>query len=184
MAAGLIQRTEGRSQRTEVLSRHRRAFSIRAAKRRTNICLRSSVFCLLMSVLCPLTAEELPDPTRPPAEISSVPSADGQATRSVNNGLQSIIISPSRRAAIINGQTVELGAKYGNAKLLEVNERGVVLQGKQGKQSLALFPGVQLKLKGAALPAQNAIVKPVRQKIKTDKSANKAVNPATPEEEK
>ena len=183
MAADLIQRTEDRRQRTEVLSRHRRAFSIRAAKRHTNICLRSSVFCLLMSVLCPLAAESLPDPTRPPAEISA-PAAGGQTAISVNNGLQSIIISPSRRAAIINGQTVELGAKYGNARLVEVSERGVVLEGKQGKQTLALFPGVQLKLKGAAAPTQNAIVKPARQKITKDKSANKAVKPATPEEEK
>ena len=46
-----------------------------------------------------------------------------------SSGLQSTIISISRRAAIIDGKTVELWAKHGNARLIEVNEGSVVLQG-------------------------------------------------------
>lgn len=108
-------------------------------------------------------AETLPDPTRPPAEISLDSTFSGQGGRSVDSGLQSIIISPWRRAAIINGKTVELGEKYGNAKLVEVSERGVVLQGKQGRQTLALFPGVRLEMK-------------------KDKSVNQAGKAAAPRE--
>lgn len=61
-------------------------------------------------------------------------------------GLQSVIISPSRRAAIINGKTVELGGKYNGAKLTEVNENGVVLSGARGRQKLLLmFPAVEIR---------------------------------------
>lgn len=85
-------------------------------------------------------AEELPDPTRPPTSITlPAPIAGSPPT-----GLQSIIISQSRRAAIIDGETVELGGKHGDATLIEVGENGVVLQGAQGRQVLTLFPDVKI----------------------------------------
>lgn len=118
------------------------------------------LLCLL-SAMSVVSAQNLPDPTRPPAEISNAgPAPGGQETVPSSSGLQSIIISPVRRAAIINGKTVELGAKFGSAKLIEVNERGVVLLGKQGRQVLSLFPGVQLKMKGAMLPATSEPASP------------------------
>ena len=79
---------------------------------------------------------------------------------------------------------MELGGKYGNAKLVEVNERGVVLLGKQGKQVMSLFPGVQLKMKGADASAQSGVAAPHGADKVINKSDNKAVKPATPEEEK
>src|SRR5574340_1156975 len=111
-----------------------------------------TVFCLLSSVLCPLNAEELPDPTRPPAMIAETGPAPGAspgqlATESRPSGLQSTIVSKSRRAAIIDGKTVELGAKHGNARLIEVNEGSVVLQGAQTRQVLTLFPDVKIDQK-------------------------------------
>ncbi len=109
---------------------------------------------VLFSVLCgissPLAAQDLRDPTQPPAGVYDGQGGQGAANvirPRANNGLQSVIISPQRRAAIINGETVELGAKIGGAKLIEVNEGGVVLQGNRGKRMLALFPGVNLKMK-------------------------------------
>ncbi|MDO8291704.1 MAG: hypothetical protein Q7T29_02360 [Gallionella sp.] len=106
-------------------------------------CAAFSCFCLLSSVLC--CAEELPDPTRPPAVITAPGDAPGQgATESQPSGLQSTIISKSRRAAIIDGKTVELWAKHGNAQLIEVNEGSVVLRGAQTRQVLTLFPGVKM----------------------------------------
>lgn len=94
-----------------------------------------------------ILAEALIDPTKPPAEISAPPAQAGRVATPEGDRLQSIIISPTRRAAIINGQTVELGAKHGEAKLVEVNESGVALQGAQGRQVLTLFPGVEIKRK-------------------------------------
>lgn len=88
-------------------------------------------------------AEELPDPTRPPASVTA-PVAASDAVESPPSGLQSVIISKTRRAAIIGGETVELGGKYGDAKLTEVNEGSVVLQDAQGRQVMTLFPDVKM----------------------------------------
>lgn len=101
-----------------------------------------SVFCVLASVSC--YAEELLDPTRPPASMT-VPATG--AAGSPSSGLQTIIISKKRRAAIIDGETVELGGKHGDATLIEVNENGVVLQGSQGRQVLTLFADVKIMQK-------------------------------------
>ena len=91
------------------------------------------------------SAADLPDPTRPPAMITGTGAASGQgSTGSRSSGLQSTIISGSRRAAIIDGKTVELWAKHGNAQLIEVNEGSVVLRGSQSRQVLTLFPGVKM----------------------------------------
>lgn len=119
------------------------------------------VFASLCAAPLAVLAQTLTDPTKPPAEISATP--DGQAAAPKDSGLQSIIISPTRRAAIINGQTVELGAKHGETKLVEVSESGVVLQGAQGRQVLALFPGVEIKMKG---PSKENDMKHTTQKKK------------------
>lgn len=91
------------------------------------------------------TAEELPDPTRPPASLAAsvIAPASGVAANQPA-GLQSIIISKNRRAAIIDGETVELGGKHGDAKLIEVNEGRVVLRSAQGRQVMTLFPDVKI----------------------------------------
>jgi MSHA biogenesis protein MshK len=89
-------------------------------------------------------AEELLDPTRPPISIAAPVSVGGAEVAPPPAGLQSIIISKVRRAAIINGETVELGGKHGDAKLIEVNEGSVVLRGAQGRQVMTLFPDVKI----------------------------------------
>lgn len=141
MADGMIQKTEG-------LSRRSRAFDRHAAQRHALFCHPYPVLCFL-SVFCPLSsvlchAEELPDPTRPPAMIA-MPSAG--LVQAQPEGLQSIIISKTRRAAIIDGETVELKGKHGDARLIEVNEGNVVLQNAQGRQVLTLFPEVQMAVR-------------------------------------
>ncbi len=87
-------------------------------------------------------SEELPDPTRPPVSVSAAAIQDEPAKPT---GLQSVLISKNRKAAIIDGETVELGGKYGDYKLTEVSNAGVVLRGAQGKRVLTLFPGVSIK---------------------------------------
>ena len=110
---------------------------------------RSYVACLLVLAVYPLNAENLPDPTRPPASVmwGDAASADSAMQSRVavpSAGLQSTIISKSRRAAIIGGKTIELGEKYGETRLVEVNEGSVVLRGTQTQQVLTLFPGVKM----------------------------------------
>jgi len=92
-----------------------------------------------------MALEILPDPTRPAIDLGA-----GGGWVDVNpaprEGVQSVIISPKHRAAIINGRQVELGGKVGNARLVEVNEQGVVLLGEQGsRRVMELFPTVAMK---------------------------------------
>ena len=116
-----------------------------------------SVFCLLSSVFC--CAEELPDPTRPPAIIAMpVIAASGVADNQPAR-LQSIIISKTRRAAIIDGETVELGGKHGDAKLIEVNEGSIVLLSAEGRQVMALFPDVKMTITKATAKNEDRKVK-------------------------
>jgi hypothetical protein len=110
-----------------------------------------AVFCLLIPFSSSLYAEDLPDPTRPPASIFAPPVAGVAQEAPENNstGLRTIIISGTRRAAIIDGKTVELGGEHGNARLVEVNDGSVVLQRAKSRQVLTLFPDVKLTRKEA-----------------------------------
>lgn len=123
-----------------------------------------TLFIVLFSVAA--AAEELIDPTRPPPGIIAVP--EGEIAGSQPSGLQSIIISKARRAAIIDGETVELGGKHGDAKLIEVNEGNVVLQGAHGRQVMSLFPDVKItgKKVKAKLQSPAGTVPSGKQKIK------------------
>ncbi len=91
-------------------------------------------------------AESLPDPTRPAIDLSGGSDTGGApAAKAAPKGLQTIIISPEYRAAIINGETVRLGGKSGDSTLVEVREGSVVLQNARGRRVLELFPDVSIK---------------------------------------
>jgi MSHA biogenesis protein MshK len=108
------------------------------------------------------SAEDLPDPTRPPAFLmgTGAGTVPGQwSSGSPSSGLQSTIISESRRAAIIDGKTVELWAKHGNAQLIEVNEGSVVLRTAQTRRILTLFPDVKMTLRKAFVRAPGREIK-------------------------
>lgn len=129
--------------------------------------------CLVVAMLFPLiaVAGELADPTRLPAIMAEPVAAVGGATESQPTRLTSIIISTTRRAAIIDGETVELGDKHGADRLIEVNEGGVVLKGAQGRQVLTLFPDVKMmSRKGVDVKPQ-----PARNKVRAGKQENRPV---------
>lgn len=93
-------------------------------------------------------ADTLPDPTRPSIDLSSSGAAsasDVLTDETATRGLQSIIISPLYRAAIINGETVRVGDKVGDDRLVEVRENSVVLQNAQGRRVVELFPKVSIR---------------------------------------
>lgn len=86
-------------------------------------------------------AEELRDPTRPPAALlTASPESRGPHDGPV---LQSVMIGSGRRAAMISGTWVELGGRYHDARVVAITEAGVTLQGPGGKQQLKLFPEVE-----------------------------------------
>jgi MSHA biogenesis protein MshK len=87
-------------------------------------------------------AQGLPDPTRPPAIIESA----GEQNASVASSgpvLQSVLISPTRRIATINGQVLKPGDKFGEARVMKITENEVVLRNGQEMQTLKLFPQVE-----------------------------------------
>ncbi|BAN36472.1 mannose-sensitive agglutinin (MSHA) biogenesis protein MshK [Sulfuricella denitrificans skB26] len=107
-----------------------------------------------------LAAEMLPDPTRPPVEAGVVEFAGTAATGPV---LQSVMIRPGHRTALISGQLVVEGERFGDAKLIKISESEVTLIGPEGRQVLKLFPGVE---KNFARP-------PRREVLKRDKNKSK-----------
>ena len=84
-------------------------------------------------------AQGLSDPTRPPPQFA------GREVAAVDSGnpLHSIVISGTRKAAVINGQWVPLGGIYGDARLVEVTPTEIVLKSRQSSKTLRLHPGVR-----------------------------------------
>jgi MSHA biogenesis protein MshK len=144
-----------------------------------------TIFGALLLLLCVLQAagasEILQDPTRPPAEIgagtgSSIASRSPPPTM---KGLLSVIISPSRCAAIIDGKTIKLGGKYGNATLVEITPKGVLLRGANGIRNMGLFPGV-----GVKVITQDAVQKSVTCKLENQKIEQKVTRQSGSKEKK
>ncbi|MGZ3253638.1 MAG: MSHA biogenesis protein MshK [Burkholderiaceae bacterium] len=107
-----------------------------------------SLFLMLMGVTL-ACAEQFADPTRPPDTMGSGQTANPNVESAPV--LQSVLISPHRRLAIINGKAVKLGEKFGKSKLVSITETEVVLQSGKDLQTLKLFPGVQKRLTSEAV---------------------------------
>lgn len=100
---------------------------------------------ILAALICVVTAstaaaQALRDPTRPPPAAS----AKGASGRIEQSGwiLQSVLISPERRYAIINGEVVPLGGSIAGAELVAVAEERVTLRTQEGLRIVRLFPDV------------------------------------------
>ncbi|MGH8737008.1 MAG: MSHA biogenesis protein MshK [Burkholderiales bacterium] len=85
----------------------------------------------------------LADPTRPPYDA---PAVEGDSAPAMGPELQSVLISPTRKTAVISGQTVPLGGKFQDATLIRITESGVELRNGGQVQVLRMFPRVEKKL--------------------------------------
>jgi MSHA biogenesis protein MshK len=112
-------------------------------------CQLAGVFLLQFALVVGLCqAENLPDPTRPPSSLGPLPSAYGEEPDNAPAPvpvLQSIMLSATRKAAMISGQTVVLGEKFGEARLVKLTPSEAVLRTEEGLQVLKLFPDVEKK---------------------------------------
>jgi MSHA biogenesis protein MshK len=83
-------------------------------------------------------AQVLQDPTRPPG-------GHAEAAAGAGGGLvlQSVMIAPGQRSAIINGETVRLGGRFGNAVLVKLTENEAVLKDGEELLVLRMYPGVE-----------------------------------------
>jgi len=111
---------------------------------------RATALALCLALLAADAAAQVTtDPTRPPAGYdTAAPAAAGDADGAMR--LQSVMISPTHKSAIISGVTVGLGEKYGDAVLVKVTENEVVLRSGGENQVLKLYPGIE---KRAVKPA-------------------------------
>jgi MSHA biogenesis protein MshK len=84
----------------------------------------------------------LADPTRPPV-LS--PAAVSDAPAPAAHRLQSVLLSSGRKVAVIDGKTVALGGRLGDATLVRLSETEAVLRSGKDLTRLRLHPDVEKK---------------------------------------
>ena len=85
------------------------------------------------------------DPTRPPNTPDTAPaSADGA---SAGPRLESVLIAPDRRIAVISGKQVPLGGKYGEGRVVRITETEVAIREGDATRVLRLFPESERRVK-------------------------------------
>ena len=73
------------------------------------------------------------DPTRPP-------SLEGERVEApVGPRVESILIAPDRRIAVVNGQEVTIGSRIGDGEVVRISESEVRIRKPGGEESLKLF---------------------------------------------
>jgi MSHA biogenesis protein MshK len=88
-------------------------------------------------------AQALRDPTRPPG-VSVARGVSGVASRG-DLVLQSVLISPERRAAIISGRVVRPGETVDGYRLIAIGAGEAVLRKDGQSRTLQLYPAVDLR---------------------------------------
>jgi MSHA biogenesis protein MshK len=96
----------------------------------------------------------LSDPTRPPADfyLSAGPAQPGEGGSPLV--LQSVLIYPDARSAIISGEHVLLGQRIGSLRLVKIAETEVVLMDGAVRRTLKLFPGLEKRPAAGARAAR------------------------------
>ncbi|MFZ6673605.1 MSHA biogenesis protein MshK [Undibacterium sp. Xuan67W] len=110
----------------------------------------------LLSQPALVAAQSIPDPTRPPDTLL-LPATTGSNEIAAGPVLQSVLISPSRRLAIISGKTLGLNDKFNEQTVIKINETEVVLRNGKELQTLKLFPDFEKKpTRASNTPPANA----------------------------
>ncbi len=89
-------------------------------------------------------AQALVDPTRPPGVLGDM----GGSETAGGPVLQSVMLSPGRKVAVISGEAVVLGGRYGEARLVSVTETEAVLKTGAETTVLKLYPQVEKRPAG------------------------------------
>lgn len=94
-------------------------------------------------LICGLAfAAPVQDPTRPPPEFLTA-SASASAQQPLQ--LQSVLISPHRKIAVISGEQVLVGQKIRGYTLVSLSASQATLLGPQGRIQLNVLPGEAIK---------------------------------------
>jgi hypothetical protein len=119
------------------------------------------------------------DPTRPPqawlAAQPKVAGAPAAADQEAAPQLQSLLIGPSRKYAIIDGQLLGVGDTFKDARVVAVKPAGVVLRSERGSETLKLFPDVDKRpVKPLAADAGRAPAK-AKRRVRVTGTGNNVV---------
>lgn len=97
---------------------------------------RLMVFACASLTLGAALAQPLRDPTRPPSPGGEPAHAEAVAP----SRLQSVLISPYRSVAVIDGRAVTLGDRVGAARVVAISPAEVTLEQGASRQTLKLLP--------------------------------------------
>jgi MSHA biogenesis protein MshK len=115
------------------------------------------IFSMQMTLISLLHAEQLHDPTMPPASLGLV-QADAMQMEKSKPILQSVAIGTTHKAALISGQTVLLGQQFEGLTLIKLTATEAVLQGKDKHLEVLKmeYPVQKKAISGLIKPAINA----------------------------
>ena len=85
-----------------------------------------------------VNAAPFADPFRPPREIEPPTASVSAATGAPR--LESVLIAPDRRIAVINGQQYTEGGTFGDGRILRISESEVLLRRPGRDEVLKLYP--------------------------------------------
>lgn len=99
--------------------------------------------CLIACCAGTAAAQSAPlaDPTRPPNAVADA--GGNESAARTGPQLQSILISPARRVAVISGKAVAQGGKFGDATVASITEATVLLRYADRSETLHLISGVE-----------------------------------------
>jgi MSHA biogenesis protein MshK len=103
----------------------------------------------LLLAVSSVNAAPFADPFRPPRDIEP-PTVSANAAATGGPRLESVLIAPDRRIAVINGQQYTEGATFGDGRILRISESEVVIRAPGRDQALKLYPQDIKRASGSA----------------------------------
>jgi hypothetical protein len=97
--------------------------------------MKRTLAAFAFAAACPALAASFADPTRPPlVRESARPGAAQGGPR-----LESVLIAPDRRVAVISGQQVTIGSRFADGEVVGITESEVRIRKPGGEESLRLL---------------------------------------------
>ena len=114
------------------------------------ILLASVAAALALMGAAHVSAEAINDPMQPPGREMAGRGKAGTPAAATRYRLDSVIIAPNRRQAIINGQRLSLGESIGGSRLIDVQATQVTLLVGGKSHVLTLLP-LSIKMPSEAM---------------------------------
>ena len=128
-------------------------------------------------------AQSFTDPTRPPANLLNPEVASASGSTSLSGPrLQAVVTADGRKPrALINGEWVEQGGKYGAFRVHKVTTEWVILKGGDGQEIVRLTPEVKVR-HAPVMPASVTVERTAPEKSKNLRKLPAKAAPAKPAE--